>query len=798
MADFHAADLWVAIIPDASKVGPAMEEAGKQAKGKFREGVKDFGKAIHEDLDRVAAKSKDVFSGMGKELKTTFSKESFRADIELTSRQISEGFKKAGQVAGKAFNSELGQQIKQVAAEELGAIVGQKIGTAIGNSPIGQALRSAVDSAAPALDHISDVFSSIRDRDPAGTLKGVSDALRDIGQSGAAGAIDQINTKTADLQTQFGTAKGNIKETVDGLLSIAGNQGKIAGGLSAIANAAAPLAAVFVTLDKVMPGFDNALKHLTSSHYDAGLKDIFNVLVPYTNILDKLGIKFPDLGTPTGPPTPQSPGNAYQYGPGGAPPPPPPASPAGPPPGSPGWIYSHGGHASGGPIRGPGQIGKDSVFMLGAPGEHVVTAGEVNAVGGQRGMYELRGLMRSGFFKNIRGYDTGGEVGGVPDWPAIRQGESGGDPRKNTGNGYYGAYQFAQSSWELAGGLAYAPRADLASLEDQTKVAERLFQIQGPGAWPVTFKWASRGGAGGGGGHGGGGPKGSKQGLQPAASNLWDVIAGNFPQIGEIGGVRADPLPYHPSGRALDIMIPGAGGLNDPTPPGAKALGDKIYQFLMANAAALGIDTSGTLWQQKDHYNHIHAQLLDHFKGFTDASQFGGQGGGGQPAGTKEDPLYTAPGQGAGGGGSPFENQGQQLGQGLLSGLMESIGLDGSVFGGKSPLDWGAVKLGGRILNTFLGAGQGGGGGGGGAGGGGGLLGLAGLLPHAGAGAAISAAAAPAGAPDIGQGGGGSQVHIDNSLSIRDNTIKDNDDLVRRAQWEQNSRAGIGSQVRSI
>lgn len=107
-----------------------------------------------------------------------------------------------------------------------------------------------------------------------------------------------------------------------------------------------------------------------------------------------------------------------------------------------------------------------------------------------------------------------------------------------------------------------------------------------------------------------GGPKGSKAGLQPAAANLWDVIAAQFPQIQNIGGVRADRLPYHPEGRALDIMLPGAGGLNDPTPPEAKALGDQIYQYLMANASQLGIDTNGTLWQQKDHYNHIHAQLL--------------------------------------------------------------------------------------------------------------------------------------------------------------------------------------------
>jgi hypothetical protein len=110
-----------------------------------------------------------------------------------------------------------------------------------------------------------------------------------------------------------------------------------------------------------------------------------------------------------------------------------------------------------------------------------------------------------------------------------------------------------------------------------------------------------------------------REGLQPAAENLLEVIAREFPEITNIGGVRSDALPYHPSGRALDIMIPGAGGLNDPTPAAGKKLGDRIFDFLMANAEQLGIDTSGTLWQQQDHFNHIHAQVLDGISDFSSA-----------------------------------------------------------------------------------------------------------------------------------------------------------------------------------
>ena len=60
------------------------------------------------------------------------------------------------------------------------------------------------------------------------------------------------------------------------------------------------------------------------------------------------------------------------------------------------------------------------------------------------------------------------------DWDAIAECESGGDWHINTGNGYYGGLQFSQSTWEAAGGLAYAPRADLATREQQIAVASTL------------------------------------------------------------------------------------------------------------------------------------------------------------------------------------------------------------------------------------------------------------------------------------------------------------------------------------
>lgn len=70
---------------------------------------------------------------------------------------------------------------------------------------------------------------------------------------------------------------------------------------------------------------------------------------------------------------------------------------------------------------------------------------------------------------------------GGGNWSAIAQCESGGNWAINTGNGYFGGLQFTQATWAGAGGLAYAPRADLATPEQQIAVASNLALSN----WPV-------------------------------------------------------------------------------------------------------------------------------------------------------------------------------------------------------------------------------------------------------------------------------------------------------------------------
>lgn len=69
-------------------------------------------------------------------------------------------------------------------------------------------------------------------------------------------------------------------------------------------------------------------------------------------------------------------------------------------------------------------------------------------------------------------------------WDQLAQCESSGDWHVNSGNGFYGGLQFYQPTWEQYGGTRFAPRADLATPEEQVAVARNVQHAQGWQAWP--------------------------------------------------------------------------------------------------------------------------------------------------------------------------------------------------------------------------------------------------------------------------------------------------------------------------
>ena len=75
---------------------------------------------------------------------------------------------------------------------------------------------------------------------------------------------------------------------------------------------------------------------------------------------------------------------------------------------------------------------------------------------------------------------SSGVAGGV--WARLRQCESGGNYSTNTGNGYYGAYQFTQQTWNGVG-MSGSPAS--ASPAQQDAAAQKLQAQSGWGQWPA-------------------------------------------------------------------------------------------------------------------------------------------------------------------------------------------------------------------------------------------------------------------------------------------------------------------------
>ncbi|OBF93735.1 glycoside hydrolase [Mycobacterium sp. 852002-51152_SCH6134967] len=88
------------------------------------------------------------------------------------------------------------------------------------------------------------------------------------------------------------------------------------------------------------------------------------------------------------------------------------------------------------------------------------------------------------------------------------------------------------------------------------------------------------------------------------------AISAKFPQIADIDGVRPDSKPWHPSGLAIDIMIP------NPESAEGIALGDAIRDFMLSNSSRFGLQDviwrgtyytpSGPAGSGYGHYDHVH------------------------------------------------------------------------------------------------------------------------------------------------------------------------------------------------
>jgi hypothetical protein len=70
-------------------------------------------------------------------------------------------------------------------------------------------------------------------------------------------------------------------------------------------------------------------------------------------------------------------------------------------------------------------------------------------------------------------------------WAKLRHCEAGGDYTRNSGNGYYGAYQFSAGTWH---GLGYPGLPHQAPPQVQDEAARKLQRRSGWGQWPACSR----------------------------------------------------------------------------------------------------------------------------------------------------------------------------------------------------------------------------------------------------------------------------------------------------------------------
>jgi len=227
------------------------------------------------------------------------------------------------------------------------------------------------------------------------------------------------------------------------------------------------------------------------------------------------------------------------------------------------------------------------------------------------------------------------------NWDAIAQGESSGNWQINSGNGYYGGLQFDQPTWDRYKPAGAPARADLATREQQIAAAEALLKDRGPvlgaQAWPNTYtlgapKTVTASSVGSLSQSLAGSPiyTGPKTedtggGVLPGIAALQQAVTQQFPGATVSNDYRQpDGYNEHSSGEAVDLAVNPGGKLGVQTPEG-QALGSQMNQWLLTNAAQLGLRY--TIWQGKNwypdgttspnggqgvtggHWDHVHARV---------------------------------------------------------------------------------------------------------------------------------------------------------------------------------------------
>jgi hypothetical protein len=657
-------------MPETSKLGEQMEEVGKEATESFGKGSTGLGDKIHESVTKSRDKIKDVFhrtgSDAGKSMSDAFKEES--KAVEDTAGDVgkkAEGkFRESTKGWGKVLVEAVGPETKKLLGDRLEDVVGGALSGVLGdNAKIGgQLARTVAEGAFDALTHkLGDVKvaaantrQAFADFGKGDTTAGVTKLVDGMGKLGIETKdlpqpLQDVIGKTAELK---GTAQG----FADVFKDLPGQIGRIGTALGELAGPLGALGATMLALK------DQEKAGLLDKTDASGHEDWWKLAggVGGSWLEDKYNRLFHGHGTPG----------------------------AGP---------------SGVDMSGTGGIGR---------------GGDV--LGSSQDAYDA--------FTSGSGFD----------WDKVAKPESGGNwANADTGhNGHYGGLQFSPSTWAEFGGLEFAPRPDLATPEQQKIVADRTAfsgykgqKPQGLGAWETitngsvpgvtassspASSFASSGGMS--------ASSGQLPATPPDENSVRSWVEQNFGikntfgtgswenathsydgKLHHPGGAKEGPaFDFHGTTAQMDALANWV----------ADNYKDKTLELIHQGP---GFDHNREIKNAKfgdvygadlnaAHAGHVHWAMTQAPNGMARGTTAGGDK---IPTGAQHDPLFvSAAGSAGGAGGAAGDGSNplaQQLGSGLLGGVAQSVGLDGSVFktfsGASNPMDFGITKLGTGLMN---------------------------------------------------------------------------------------------------
>jgi hypothetical protein len=619
-------------MPETSKLGPAMEEAGKDATETFGKATSGIGDKIHDSFTKATGKVKDVFHKAGND-----ASESMADGVKEQSSKVEDALQETGKKAHSKFRDAVGDigkemvgaispDIKRQLSARVEDVVGGAFTSAFGNEGIAGMVGGALSKAAGQgfeswIDNIKDKVGGVKAAadttrqafaafGSGDTVGGVSKLIDGVGKLGI--GVKDLPGPVQDAINKFDEAKKTAQGFADIFNGLPGKIGEIG---TAIEGLAGPLAVAFAAAkdvdDEIRRSGNAAIidNRGKGNKYDQAIADTLNKIPGVHATAPGGGHSGVDLSDVTGLGTG---GDVLGSG-----------------------ADAYGAFSSGLPVTGPGSISSATP----AP-----------------------------------------SASAAPPIPSFSDSVS---PSASSPSELHASGNRISNLYRVAQSLQVTPysqqlRNDCSGMVSKLATAALgmspsvQFSTQNEGSWLMSH------------------------GFQPGMGGPNDLNIGWYNH-------GSDPNSGHTAATLPGGMNAESGGSS-----GAFALGGSV----------------GAGSSQFDQHAHL--------------AMNGSNGGlsGGAPTGAQHDPLYTMPADpsGGGAGGSSSESQGQQLGSGLVNGVLQEFGLDGSVFktfgGSSNPLQFGITKLATGLINKF--AGQQGGGSLGGGGGGSMLPGLGGLIPHAG------------------------------------------------------------------